>query len=262
MRREAPLQVVRATKEGGRHLERHPRQTVAAEAQHPADGVGAIEHRGRTFDDLHGVDGELVHLQPMVVAPLLPLVLHAVLRYRHAVEAQAADGGLGKPRADTDGLHSGNTFKALHQAAGKMLLQIGGIHLHGILRARRRLARPRTDGHGLKILHTVGRRRQQHEHQQQITHQAMYILLRLPGNDGPPASCRHTRCRYLLRRQKKMPASSRLLPARCRRSNGRATETLRPDTLGARHMRNGGSKTHRRHEHHQSRHQRQRQIGH
>ena len=59
---------------------------VGVEAEYAADGVAAIEQGRRSLDDLSTVDGKLVNLQPVVVAPLLSLVLDTVLRNGQTVE--------------------------------------------------------------------------------------------------------------------------------------------------------------------------------
>ena len=83
---------------------------VGIQVQHTANGVRAIEQGGRSFDDLGTVDTELVDFKSMVVAPLLSLMLHAVLGHRHTIKAQSTNGGLRLSRAYRHGLHAGNAL--------------------------------------------------------------------------------------------------------------------------------------------------------
>ena len=78
----------------------------------------------------------------MIVAPLLTLVLDAILGHRHTVVTQPTDGGFGLSAANADGLHARNVLKGLHQTAGEVLLQILVADLHA----------------GLGRLHLVGMR--------------------------------------------------------------------------------------------------------
>ena len=88
----------------------------------------------RPFDDLGTIHGKLVYLQSVVVAPLLALVLDAVLGHSHTVEAQAADSGFRLSRANTHGFYAWNAFERLHQAARKVGLQVVVAYLHARLR--------------------------------------------------------------------------------------------------------------------------------
>ena len=80
------------------------------------------------------VHGKLVYLQAVVVAPLLSLMLDAVLAHHHAVVAQTANGWFRLSRADGHSLHAGDTLKGLHQRAREMLLQVVVAYLHSRLR--------------------------------------------------------------------------------------------------------------------------------
>ena len=134
LRRDAQLLVVRAAEELHGALQPLRRYVVGEEVQHAADGIRAIEQCGRSLHHFGAVHAELVDFQSVVVAPLLPLVLHAVLRYRHAVEAQAADGGLRLAGAYRHRLHAGNALQRLHQTAREVLFQEVLTDLHGRLR--------------------------------------------------------------------------------------------------------------------------------
>ena len=126
--RDARLLVVGAPKELHRAAHALHGHVVREEVEHAADGVGAVEQRSRTLHDLGPVDGKLVDLQAVVVAPLLSLVLDAVLRHHEAVEAQAAYDGLALPAAYGHGLYAGDVLKRLHEAPGEVLVEVFLAH--------------------------------------------------------------------------------------------------------------------------------------
>ena len=106
-------QVVTAAEEAHAAFERIHRKVIRIEAEHAADGIGAVLQGAGALDDLHTVHGELIHLQTVVVSPLLSLVLDAVHGDGNAVEAESADGGLGLAGADGARLHAGNGAQTL-----------------------------------------------------------------------------------------------------------------------------------------------------
>ena len=93
--RKAKLFVVRAAEQLNGALKRFGGHVVGVETEHATDGIAAIKQCCRPFDDLSTVHGELVNLQSVVVAPLLSLVLDAILADGKAVEAQSAYGRFG-----------------------------------------------------------------------------------------------------------------------------------------------------------------------
>ena len=115
--REPQLLVVRATEQLHRALQPLRGDVVREQVQHAADGIRAVEQSRRTFDNLGAVHRKLVYLQPVVVAPLLALVLYAILGHRHAVEPQTANRRLRLPRADGHSLHARHALQRLHKAA-------------------------------------------------------------------------------------------------------------------------------------------------
>ena len=66
---------------------------VGEEIQHATNGIAAVKQCCRSFDDLSTVNGELVNLQSVVVAPLLAFMLDAVFSDGQPVKAQSADDG-------------------------------------------------------------------------------------------------------------------------------------------------------------------------
>ena len=80
------------------------------------------------------VDGILVGLEPVVVAPLLALVLHAVLGHHHAVEAKAPNHGLRAARAYRHGPHAGQARQALHERAAEVVFNVTAVGTDGVER--------------------------------------------------------------------------------------------------------------------------------
>ena len=134
LRRQSELLVVGTSEELHAAFEAFRRDMVGEEIEHTADGIRAIEEGCRPLDHLGAVDGKLVDLESVVVAPLLSLVLHAIFGHRHAVEAQSADGGFRLSGAYRHGLHAGYSLERLHEAAGEVLFQVGMTHLDSRLR--------------------------------------------------------------------------------------------------------------------------------
>ena len=58
-------------------------------------GVGAIHERCRPFDDFGIVHAVGIHLNAVLVAPLVALLAYAVVYHDESVEAQSAYHGLG-----------------------------------------------------------------------------------------------------------------------------------------------------------------------
>ena len=77
------------------------------EDEDAGQGVRAI-HQGRgSFEDFDGMDTGTVHFDTVLVPPLLPLLTEAVADDDDAVEAHAADDGLGDAPAGGDLAHAG-----------------------------------------------------------------------------------------------------------------------------------------------------------
>ena len=66
---------------------------------HAGHAIGAVEQGTRAFDNLGAVDGVLVYLDAVLVAPLLAFLLGAVVQGDDAVGAQPADDRLADGRA-------------------------------------------------------------------------------------------------------------------------------------------------------------------
>ena len=159
-------------------LNRALRDVGGKQVEHTAYGIGAIEQGRRSLDHFGAVNGKLVYLQAVIVAPLLALMLHAVFGHGHTVEAQATNGGLGKAGTYRHGFHPGNALQGLHQAASKVFLQIVFAHLHAVLRALHLLTLARHARH-LDILNGYRRvGRFLHAQQHSSTQYRYHVLLR------------------------------------------------------------------------------------
>ena len=130
--RRAHRLVVRAGEEPEPPAETRLRGRVAVQVYHTANGVGAVGKGGRALYHLYPVDGILVGLEPVVVAPLLALVLHAVLGHHHAVEAKAPDHGLRTARAYRHGPHAGQARQALHERAAEVVFNVTAVGTDGV----------------------------------------------------------------------------------------------------------------------------------
>ena len=116
------------------------------QADHPADGAGAVLDARGALDHLDAVGRERVDLGRVLAAPRLPLLLDAVLEDQHAVRVEAADDRLRDRRA---GRERGDAVDRLQRLAERLpargVERLAVEHRHGAVAAPERVVADHLD---------------------------------------------------------------------------------------------------------------------
>ena len=129
------------------------RHGCGVEEDNSGHGVGAVHQRGRAFQDFDGVDAGAIHLDTVLVAPLLAFLADAIGHNHHPVIAQAADNRFGNGAAGGNLAYARLPGDGADDVGGSTRLQIDGLNDRDGRRYffQMDLARETCDYHGIQL---------------------------------------------------------------------------------------------------------------